>query len=55
MPDFHDHAVTVTSPGAVQIKDTLVLGAFLRDVAKLNEDKHNFRVFGPDETISNLL
>jgi xylulose-5-phosphate/fructose-6-phosphate phosphoketolase len=39
MPNFHDHAVTVTSPGAVQIEDTLVLGSFLRDVAKLNQDK----------------
>jgi xylulose-5-phosphate/fructose-6-phosphate phosphoketolase len=55
MPDFHAHAVTVTSPGAVEGQDTLVLGKFLRDVAKLNQDQHNFRVFGPDETVSNLL
>jgi xylulose-5-phosphate/fructose-6-phosphate phosphoketolase len=55
MPDFHDHAVKVVSPGAIQVEDTLVLGAFLRDVAKLNQDKRNFRIFGPDETISNLL
>jgi len=46
MPDFHDHAVTVPSPGAVDGQDTLVLGKFLRDVAKLNQDQHNFRVFG---------
>jgi len=49
------HAVKVTSPGAVQMEDTLVLGSFLRDVAKLNEETRNFRVFGPDETVSNLL
>ena len=55
MPDFHVHAVNVPSPGAVTGQDTLVLGNFLRDVAKLNEDQHNFRVFGPDETVSNLL
>src|SRR6185437_16230784 len=55
MPDFHDHAVHVPSPGAVFGQDTMVLGKFLRDVAKLNHDKHNFRVFGPDETLSNLL
>jgi xylulose-5-phosphate/fructose-6-phosphate phosphoketolase len=24
-------------------------------VAKLNQDKRNFRIFGPDETILNLL
>jgi xylulose-5-phosphate/fructose-6-phosphate phosphoketolase len=53
MPDFHDHAVTIPSPGAVDAQDTMVLGNFLRDVAKLNQS--NFRIFGPDETLSNLL
>ena len=38
MPDFHDHAVTVPSPGAVDGQDTMVLGKFLRDVAKLNQN-----------------
>jgi xylulose-5-phosphate/fructose-6-phosphate phosphoketolase len=55
MPDFHAHAVNVPSPGAVDGQDTLVLGGFLRDVTRLNEQQRNFRVFGPDETISNLL
>src|SRR6202522_4093779 len=55
MPDFHNHAVNVPSPGAIEGEDTLVLGKFLRDVAKLNQDKRNFRIFGPDETLSNLL
>ena len=32
-----------------------VLGRFLRDVIKLNEDPRNFRIFGPDETVSNRL
>jgi xylulose-5-phosphate/fructose-6-phosphate phosphoketolase len=53
MPDFRQHAVAVPSPGAVSGQDTLVLGNFLRDIASLNHE--NFRVFGPDETISNLL
>ncbi len=55
MPDFHLHAVTVPSPGAVDGQDTLVLGKFLRDVEQLNQDQRNFRIFGPDETLSNLL
>ncbi len=55
MPDFRVYAVNVSSPGAVQAQDTLVLGQFLRDVAKLNQDQRNFRIFGPDETLSNLL
>ncbi|MFZ2003333.1 MAG: phosphoketolase family protein, partial [Candidatus Sulfotelmatobacter sp.] len=42
MPDFHVHAVNVPSPGAVDGQDTLVLGKFLRDVAKLNQDQRNF-------------
>src|SRR6202162_2402512 len=52
MPDFRDYAVKVTSPGAVQAADTHVLGEFLRDVVKLNQKQRNFRVFGPDETLS---
>jgi xylulose-5-phosphate/fructose-6-phosphate phosphoketolase len=55
MPDFAVHAVTVPAPGAVDAQDTLVLGQFLRDVAKLNQEQRHFRLFGPDETVSNLL
>jgi xylulose-5-phosphate/fructose-6-phosphate phosphoketolase len=55
MPDFHRHAVTVPSPGAVVAQDTMVLGKFLSDVAALNLEQRNFRIFGPDETLSNLL
>jgi xylulose-5-phosphate/fructose-6-phosphate phosphoketolase len=55
MPDFQAYAVKVTSPGAVEAQDTLILGNFLRDVTKLNQEYRNFRIFGPDETISNLL
>jgi xylulose-5-phosphate/fructose-6-phosphate phosphoketolase len=55
MPDFHDHAVKVPEPGAVEAQDTQILGQFLRDVAKLNTEARNFRIFGPDETLSNLL
>jgi xylulose-5-phosphate/fructose-6-phosphate phosphoketolase len=53
MPDFRLHGVAVPGPGAVQGQDTMVLGKFLRDIIKLNPN--NFRIFGPDETLSNLL
>ena len=53
MPDFRVHAVHVSSPGAAETQDTLVLGEFFKDIVKLN--KRNFRIFGPDETLSNLL
>jgi xylulose-5-phosphate/fructose-6-phosphate phosphoketolase len=55
MPDFAEYAVPVPQPGVAGIGDTHVLGRFLRDVAKLNETQRNFRIFGPDETLSNGL
>lgn len=55
MPDFRDYAVDVPSPGAVTAADAHELGEFLRDVAKLNRKQRNFRIFGPDETLSNRL
>ncbi len=55
MPDFRDHAVAVPAPGAVDAGDTHVLGLFLRDVVRANRERANFRIFGPDETLSNLL
>ncbi|MHB9070711.1 MAG: phosphoketolase family protein [Sedimentisphaerales bacterium] len=55
MPDFRKYAVNVPSPGAVNAADTHVLGEFLRDVISLNKEQRNFRIFGPDETLSNRL
>jgi len=55
MPDFCEYAVAVTSPGAVNAEATRIMGAFLRDVIKLNAAQRNIRVFGPDETESNRL
>ncbi len=55
MPEFRDYAVDVPAPGTPGIGDTHVLGPFLRDVMKLNEAQRNFRIFGPDETLSNGL
>jgi len=55
MPDFTEHAVDVPQPGMPGIGDTHVVGRFLRDVVKLNAEPRNFRIFGPDETLSNGL
>ncbi|HWG09909.1 MAG TPA: phosphoketolase family protein [Rhodanobacteraceae bacterium] len=55
MPDFRTHAVAVATPGEQGIGDTHVLGRFLCDVMRANQDQRNFRVFGPDETVSNGL
>jgi xylulose-5-phosphate/fructose-6-phosphate phosphoketolase len=55
LPDFADYAVDVPKPGTQGIGDTHVLGRFLRDVLELNAAQRNFRIFGPDETLSNGL
>lgn len=55
MPDFRNYAVEVDKPGAVVAEATKVTGKFLRDVMKLNSDRRNFRIVGPDETKSNRL
>ncbi|MDB5109119.1 MAG: xylulose-5-phosphate/fructose-6-phosphate phosphoketolase, partial [Mucilaginibacter sp.] len=55
MPDFRKYATPVTAPGADGEGDTYVCGRFLRDVIKENQAQRNFRVFGPDETVSNRL
>ena len=55
MPDFRRYGVNVTAPGSVQAADAHELGVFLRDVVHLNSEQRNFRIFGPDETLSNRL
>jgi len=55
LPDFAEYAVDVAKPGVMGMGDTRVLGRFLRDVAALNAPQRNFRIFGPDETVSNGL
>jgi xylulose-5-phosphate/fructose-6-phosphate phosphoketolase len=53
LPDFRDYAVAAPSPGAATAEATRVMGAYLRDVMKLNLASRNFRLFSPDENNSN--
>jgi xylulose-5-phosphate/fructose-6-phosphate phosphoketolase len=55
MPDFRDFAVDVPTHGVLGAGDTQALGPFLGEIVSLNQDLRNFRVFGPDETVSNGL
>ena len=55
LPDFRDYEVKVPLPSAVVAGNVHMLGPWLRDVMKLNADKRNFRMFAPDETVSNRL
>jgi xylulose-5-phosphate/fructose-6-phosphate phosphoketolase len=55
IPDFRNYAIDVKKPGEVVTQDMMELGRFIRDIVKFNEDKKNFRIFGPDEALSNRL
>jgi xylulose-5-phosphate/fructose-6-phosphate phosphoketolase len=55
LPDFREYGLVVAKPGVAGPGDTHVLGKFIRDVVAFNEAARNFRVFGPDETLSNGL
>lgn len=55
MPDFRDYAVDVPYRSISNVGNVHALGPFIRDVIAKNEDQHNFRLFGPDETVSNRL
>lgn len=55
LPNFRDYAVDVSYPSIVNSGNTHALGPWLRDIVKLNSTTRNFRVFAPDETISNRL
>ena len=52
VPNFKDYAVTIKSPGDNIKQDMIELSKYIRDVIELND---NFRVFGPDEALSNRL
>ena len=53
LPDYRDYAIDIPQCGVVEAEATRVMGRFLRDVMKFNQQ--NFRLMGPDETSSNRL
>ena len=55
MPDFRDYALDIKEHGSVEAQDMMELGKFIGDIVKYNEDNKNFRIFGPDEAMSNRL
>ena len=55
MPDFRDYAIDVPFRGVGGMGNVKALGPFIRDVIRLNDHGRNFRLFGPDEAMSNRL
>ena len=54
LPDFRKYGIEV-DPGKTKAQDMIELGGYIRDIFKLNEENKNFRIFGPDESMSNRL
>ena len=55
LPDFRKYAFDIEGHGEKNGQDMIELGKFVRDIFRLNEKGRNFRIFGPDETMSNRL
>ena len=54
LPDFRDYGIEVEA-GKTKAQDMIELGGYVRDIFRLNEENKNFRIFGPDESMSNRL
>lgn len=55
LPKFEKYAVKFDGHGTVRAQDMMELGGFIRDIFKLNEKNKNYRIFSPDEALSNRL
>lgn len=55
LPDFREFALENADHGKTVAQDMTVLGKYLERVIELNAKNRNFRIFGPDETMSNRL
>lgn len=55
LPDIKNYQVEINGHGLVKAQDTLVFSSYLKDVFKYNELNQNFRLFCPDEAMSNRL
>lgn len=53
LPSLNDYFLEITHPGLAVNQDMLELSNYIRDVFALN--KNNFRLFSPDEVMSNRL
>lgn len=54
LPDFRTYGIEV-DPGKTKAQDMIELGGYIRDIFVLNKENQNFRIFGPDESMSNRL
>ena len=55
LPDFRNYGVEFEKHGEIEAQDMKELGKYIRDIIKNNKDKRNFKIFAPDEALSNRL
>lgn len=55
VPKIDKFAVRFDGHGTVKAQDMLVLGGYIRDLFELNKRSKNYRIFSPDEAMSNRL
>lgn len=54
-PPIENYAVKFKGHGTVKAQDMLELGGYIRDLFVLNKTNRNYRIFSPDEAMSNRL
>ncbi len=54
-PNLLDYEVKIKGRGNTEKESMRELGNYIRDLISLNEENKNYRVFGPDEALSNRL
>ena len=55
MPEFSNFGLDLLYRGSVRTSDVNNLGEYFRELIKLNDGHRNFRIFAPDQTLSNQL
>ena len=55
IPNVLNYGVEVINHGEPKSMDMKELGKYIKDVIKYNEENKNYRIFGPDEALSNRL
>ncbi len=54
-PKVSDYLLQFKKPGSVRTQDMLELSGYVRDLFRLNKDNKNYRIFSPDEAMSNRM
>ncbi len=55
VPDFRKYGLDIKKHGSIEASDMTELGRFIKDIIELNKNKNNFKIFAPDEALSNKL